>query len=456
MNARVGRLFPLEHTRPGSADAFERAASFVLLATPALFAMLTFQATSDLGMAARRLSLPVRLAELLLVAFAMRDGFRFSAAWHRLTRPVQWAAAIWIVGVVAAAAFAVRDPALARALAAGTLLHGLTALALIDRLRERPAASVLGLLRAAAFGLAGYALAAVYCLSLVPSDADFPWSYFSAGVTNVRQIGFYGLPLVGIALGLTALAGHKADRRCAAALLFAGMFLVIWSGGRAAALGAVCAIGVAILLSPGQRARLVAVTGACILLAALLAHGLAPAPQYGPASLLRFLSQDHGTGTGLDQYSSGRLQFWQWTWEDIVRQPLIGHGEGQFAWMIYERIGTDFNHPHNVVLQIAYEWGVPGLAALVLMAGGVLLRASRLRGAELAYAVPALSGITGLGVTALMDGALYYPMPLLTAFLFLAVIARGNAAQRAACPDRTGLRKASATGRALGDGPIRA
>lgn len=431
MASNVDKLTVRPASGEGAHGTFERSVSLILIATPALFALLTFQPMSEFGMVSLRLSLPVRFAEVLIVIFAIRDGFSISEAWRGLARWTKLWSGLWMASVITAAVFANRDPALAIGLAAGTLLHGIVALALYDRLRRLPAEAAVMLLRSAAIGLAGYALAAVFCQALVSGRSDFPWVFFGAGVTNVRQIGFFGIPLVGIALGLMALARNQHDRRTYVALLLAGLFLVIWCGGRASVLGAGAAVAVAVWFAKGRRKRLVAATALCTGVAAPLAHLLSRSAEYGPVSLLRFLSHEN-SAPGIDGYSSSRIQFWEWTWEDIASQPLIGHGEGQFAWMIYDRIGNVYNHPHNFVLQVMYEWGIPGFLALAVMLAGTLLRATRLRGEKLAYAVPALSGLTGLATTSLLDGSLYYPMPLLCAFLFLAVIERQSAAMESA------------------------
>lgn len=400
-------------------NTFERIASLALMLTPAIFALTTFGSVSEFGMISRRLSVPVRIGELLIIAAAMREGFSISRTWTSLALATRWIAGLWIVCVVLGAAFATHDPAGARSLAIGTLIHGVLALAFLDRLRSRSADCSLALLRALGIGLAGYAVAASLCMIAVFDRPDFPFDFFSAGVTNLRQIGFFGIPAVGIALGMLAVAKSHAERNLQVFVLFAGLFLVIWCGGRASVLGAVAAFSVAVVFATGRRRMLAVATACCTAIAIPAAHLLSPSPIFGPVSLLR-LVQPSGSADG---YSSSRLSFWEWALEDIVARPFPGHGEGQFAFLIVEKVGHVYNHPHNFVLQAMYEWGVPGFLAIAALILLTLWQALKLRGAALAQALPALAGFVGLATTSLLDGALYYPMPIVCAVLFLVVIA---------------------------------
>jgi len=56
-----------------------------------------------------------------------------------------------------------------------------------------------------------------------------------------------------------------------------------------------------------------------------------------------------------------RLFLWRQSWDLIVRHPLLGVGPMNTA-----ALGDSFaSHPHNWMLQIGAEWGVPALAALL-------------------------------------------------------------------------------------------
>lgn len=66
--------------------------------------------------------------------------------------------------------------------------------------------------------------------------------------------------------------------------------------------------------------------------------------------------------------SSGRTELWVISLQLIAEHPLLGIGPMQFAALP----NVTFAHPHNLVLQVAVEWGIP--AALLLF--GALLWAA--------------------------------------------------------------------------------
>ena len=77
--------------------------------------------------------------------------------------------------------------------------------------------------------------------------------------------------------------------------------------------------------------------------------------------------------------SSNRWPLWLSAWEMIVSHPWLGVGPLHFAH--YSRDVQIAAHPHNWVLQIASEWGIPAffcLNAMLLMSLRKLLRTARL------------------------------------------------------------------------------
>jgi putative inorganic carbon (HCO3(-)) transporter len=73
---------------------------------------------------------------------------------------------------------------------------------------------------------------------------------------------------------------------------------------------------------------------------------------------------------------SGRGELWAMAWAQIQAHPWLGIGPMHLA-AIPMKLGA---HPHNAVLQLAAEWGVPAAVALILPALlGVLRLLARLR-----------------------------------------------------------------------------
>lgn len=63
--------------------------------------------------------------------------------------------------------------------------------------------------------------------------------------------------------------------------------------------------------------------------------------------------------------SAGRIELWQYAIDLIVQHPLFGVGPQGFA----NLGGPIAAHPHNSLLQIASEWGIPGAALLLFLIG---------------------------------------------------------------------------------------
>jgi O-antigen ligase len=199
----------------------------------------------------------------------------------------------------------------------------------------------------------------------------------------------------GVAFLLVALALLESGRDHGLRLKLPGLALLLLAG-MAASLtrSAVLATGVGlVLLWPrrqplGRRLRLLLVAAACVAAAVMVLR-------------LR--------GGGLEGMGSvkHRLLYWRAAVELALEQPLTGIGLGNFGRRFTAthtelplKIGGLTSHrPHNAVLQVAVETGLPGLACLVAYLGLPLLSlvrrpdaASRL-GAALLAAVLVHAGL---------------------------------------------------------------
>jgi O-antigen ligase len=137
---------------------------------------------------------------------------------------------------------------------------------------------------------------------------------------------------------------------------------------------------------------------------------------------------------------TSRDVLWSLAWNGIVQHPLLGLGPMHFA-ALKSYIGA---HPHNWVLQVASEWGLPALA-LVLFA---LARASvRLRDmpsvARGASMEAALAVVVALAY-GLVDGNLIMPVSQTAAALALG-LALGNMSESRASFHRPRWQTAAAS-----------
>lgn len=126
--------------------------------------------------------------------------------------------------------------------------------------------------------------------------------------------------------------------------------------------------------------------------------------------------------------ASGRQFMWKLAIEQIARHPLLGIGPQHFA-----HVGADIGwaaHPHDWVLQIAVEWGIPALLCFTgILALGVrgLLRAGKAfpadDGNSQACCAAALTVLVGVVVDSLFSGVLVMPQSQLTLVLVFGMAA---------------------------------
>lgn len=114
---------------------------------------------------------------------------------------------------------------------------------------------------------------------------------------------------------------------------------------------------------PGDLKPLAWALAAYLLLQGLWSLDMLPSPQITAAE--RVAVQTSG--------SSPRWHIWQVAWDLFRRQPLLGHGFGEFDWAYYQadrfltEQPTRIEHAHNIVMHMLVELGV--LPVLALLAG---------------------------------------------------------------------------------------
>lgn len=123
--------------------------------------------------------------------------------------------------------------------------------------------------------------------------------------------------------------------------------------------------------------------------------------------------------------ASGRLKLWWRAVELIAAHPVLGVGPMHFAH--YGRSVHVGAHPHDWLLQIASEWGIPALACLLVAIGiglRALLRAARRVDANdddnRAAAAALLVAAIALLVDGMVSGILVMPQSQLAIALYLA------------------------------------
>jgi O-antigen ligase len=142
-----------------------------------------------------------------------------------------------------------------------------------------------------------------------------------------------------------------------------------------------------------------------------------------------------------------RLTFWQGGLEAFGDHPLSGNGIGSFERTLFAHRSPDYwvhggedviPHAHNEYLEVAVEFGIPGLMllagslALILRAG---IRASAKGAGRMSLIAAALvGGLAGAGVDGLASVSLRQPPVAILAWLFMGLLVSPAIAGRGELP----------------------
>lgn len=302
-----------------------------------------------------------RVIELVTLLFGgILLAYRPPALWDRVGRSATRALITFVVlgGVSSAFAFSPRSASFEVASFSLLLLCGL---AIAESLTRDKDAVVRVLL---AFG----AVAALYALKifciyvsvwLLPAAPD-P-DDFTPGFSNIRHFNHVqtiGLPMLVLLYLRTPASSRLRHLWMATATIWWSVLFV--TGGRGTGVGLIAAgVIIAILRRRAAWVFLRAMIFSLLIgavvyeLAFVIAPVIAGRAPFGDASavLARTMANP----------SSGRTILWKRALELIAAHPWLGVGPLHFA---HERAGAA--HPHDWVLQIAAEWGIPALLAFCL------------------------------------------------------------------------------------------
>ncbi len=228
-----------------------------------------------------------------------------------------------------------------------------------------------------------------------------------------RAVGAFSDPNIFAALLALGLPGavllatggrHTAPALLAAGLIVTGLGLTLSRGGMLAATA-----GLAVLLLV-RRVRATAAAGALVM-GALLVFGANPVAGIRQVDAVteRVASIRSASDSATDQ----RAALYRVTPRIVADHPLTGVGANQFAevapdyGLVDPTTGFTFDHPHNLVLTIAVELGLPGLFALLWLAVALARTLGRAcRGRERALGVAVAAALA----TVVVQGAVDYPL----------------------------------------------
>ena len=244
------------------------------------------------------------------------------------------------------------------------------------------------------------------------------WLGGPLGFWHVRVWGSVLAAGVATALGLHASlwgARWQSDLALFAALVVL-LTLLAWSGSRASILGLMLSYLLALMVIGGRLWRGLPIAVLAAVLGVLLSLQLQnPHSSYG---LLNSVAET--AGASLNESSGGRMVLWRGALDLIAQQPLIGHGFDQFRY-VYTGEPEGTIQPHNAILQLLVDFGVPGgLAAIFLLLSFWWRGVSDCRSQP--WKLPAVMTVNALAVIALFDGALYHAEPLAIISICLGIL----------------------------------
>ena len=273
--------------------------------------------------------------------------------------------------------------------------------------------------------LGGGALIAAHALATLGSQS----ASFGGAVVDNRARGVFSQPnelgmmtaaLLVLAVAMLLTARTWLQRTAVAAVVAVTAAASLMSLSRGSWLGALLGVSALAIMLPPIRRRLavgaMAVLGATVVLGALV--GTHPALAVVRA---RVASLAGPTSNPYDD----RPAIYAEAVHQVAERPILGHGPGVFEEVARATSGTELaveaTHAHNLVLTIATEYGVVGVAALLALVctvGVTTWRAVRRlldSGAQREAAVCA--GLGGSLVAVLGHGLLDFPLRNPTTFL---------------------------------------
>lgn len=322
-----------------------------------------------------------------------------------------------------------------------TLLLGLfVATAVGAEIAGQGSASALRLLRGAAVVAAVYALkvVAVY-LSVFVVGAQPGAGDFTPGFNNYRFFNYAQTVLLPLLVAVHAVAAPRsAERRIWFLVCSVWVALVCVTAARGTALGLVAGV-VAVAAVSGRQGRpflraagMSAIGGAALFLVFFyLVPVLAGMQPFGEFNTV--------AARTISTPVSGRGPLWTLAAGLAADHPWLGVGPLHFAHE--SAVLQNAAHPHNWVLQVAAEWGLPALfllCAAIGAAGLALHRCVRAAAASGAANQGVAAGLVAAGAALVVDGLvsgnIVMPLSQLAICLYLGVASGWCAAIRGTRP----------------------
>ncbi|MEH6789270.1 O-antigen ligase family protein [Parasphingorhabdus sp.] len=360
--------------------------------------------------------LPSLYVELAVICIALLHKMSALQMFRDLSRLVQLLACGWLVALVTASSSAT-FPQLAVMSAVIWIVHLLFAVSIVHLVRcyDINCISMVRnfcLVLAASSALTGAAIFAFVTITGV--DSAYDWKSSLPGYAHIRHTGYIFAPA--IASGLAGMAvWPKFQSKPHAILLMVNITAMLWLGSRGPAAALILAVGITALFSSHFHTRLFWKHAGIATAAGSILSILLPAPTIGWfGAIQRFWNGN----TGPSDLSSGRTEIWLETIRLISDRPWLGFGGMQFQHVNSAAAGF-FKHPHNSILQFAFDWGLLGCTAMLLMLAIAYFRLVLGKSIDSRLRSFGLLGATTMLAFSMLDGILFYNFTIAVTIIFL-------------------------------------
>lgn len=351
---------------------------------------------------------PTIIMECCLIVMAFVRGFSLMDFWRRLPPLARMGLGLWLSSIMIATLLAPYSLAIGVSNGSIWLIHilfGASLWHMINTHRPTPSAFFFAVLSRNIPVFAAITASFIFLFVVLKDPESHDLVKMTPGFSHLRHWGQFALPALSI---LAVWLLHKENQRHLTLqyMLYCGLVaFIFWSGHRGIIVSHVMTLLLLPAIFPALRNPLkiviqIAAFGSSAAVSLLLTRP----DHHAYHALGRLFSPQ----SSVRNYSSGRTEFWQEAVEMIMARPW-GYGGGQYRY-ISEMAQGYYNHPHNVVLQTAIDWGVLATCALIVLLFAITARIWRARHAKGPAMIAAASLFIGTLFWACIDGALYYPV----------------------------------------------
>ncbi|MEM8730970.1 MAG: O-antigen ligase family protein [Pseudomonadota bacterium] len=245
--------------------------------------------------------------------------------------------------------------------------------------------------------------ASLYILRDVP---DYPWIQRPPGFTNIRHLAYLSAPAAA-AVSVYFLIRHQ--NAALALLCYVGaVYFLLVSGARGGLVGMIAGIAITVGLLrvfrvPILRGRLVVL----VLVSLVLVPATEPVRGYSFDTIIeRFIDNVDANFKNLD---TARIETWQAAYQLFLDNWLWGTGPVPLQFLAEDPPLAGKNHPHNFILQMLHQWGLPGTLLICAAASVFLLQARLADTQSIADKAPTIAIVSCMLTHGLIDGGLFYP-----------------------------------------------